>query len=268
MVSNLSIIFMAISGIISVALPVILYLYWRKKYKLKVIPALVGAAAFIVFAMILEQLMHAVVLRPSADGTVALINKHPALFVLYVIFAAGVFEETARFISFKILRKKYRNFGTALSYGIGHGGIESVIVLGVMSISNIAFSIMINSGATEMLASAGVNAQTLAALVETSPYMFLVGALERVFAITIHISLSVLVWFAATRKGKLWLYPAAIILHAIANLAAALMKVGVIKSILFVEILVGIIALSIALLAVRMCCKLGRNEEDTPLLRT
>jgi uncharacterized membrane protein YhfC len=260
MVSLLSIIFMAVAGLISVALPVGLFLFWRKKYGLKLIPALVGTAAFIVFAMVLEQLLHFVVLRPEADGTVALISSNPALFVLYVIFAAGIFEETARFVSFKLLNKKFRDFGAALSYGIGHGGIEAVLLLGVASISNIAFSVMINSGSLEALASAGVTAETTAALVETSPYMFLVGGLERVFAVTIHISLSVLVWYAASRKDKIWLYPAAILLHAAANFPAALMQAGVIDSILLVEILTGVSALSIALLTVCAYRKLRGDE--------
>ena len=33
-------------------------------------------------------------------------------------------------------------------------------------------------------------------------------------AITIHIGLSVLVWFAAKKPGKTWLFPLAILLHA------------------------------------------------------
>jgi uncharacterized membrane protein YhfC len=111
-----------------------------------------------------------------------------------------------------------------------------------------------------VLASAGVTAETTAALVETSPYMFLVGGLERVFAVTIHISLSVLVWYAASRKDKVWLYPAAVLLHAAANFPAALMQAGVIDSILLVEILTGVSALGIALLTICAYRKFGGDE--------
>ena len=265
MVSNLSILFMAVAGIISIALPVVLFLFWRRKHRLRIVPALIGAAAFIIFAMVLEQLMHLAVLRPDADGTIALLSDNPALYVLYGIFAAGIFEETARFIAFKLLKKKHDGAGTALSYGIGHGGIEAVIVLGLTSVNNIALSAMINSGSAELPSFAGGTAETMAVLVETSPFLFLVGALERVFAVSIHVSLSVFVWFAAMRKSKFWLYPVAITLHATANLSAALMHTGVLDSILLVEVLVGITSLLIALLAVYLYRKLGRNDEGAPI---
>ncbi|MDR0538038.1 MAG: YhfC family intramembrane metalloprotease [Tannerellaceae bacterium] len=58
---------------------------------------------------------------------------------------AGLFEETARFISFKILKKKYNGIGTGLAYGIGHGGIEAVLLAGLSMIVSIVFCIMINT---------------------------------------------------------------------------------------------------------------------------
>ena len=40
-----------------------------------------------------------------------------------------------------------------------------------------------------------------------------VGLFERVFAFLFHVGASILVFYAARDKGKLWLYPLAIILH-------------------------------------------------------
>ena len=41
---------------------------------------------------------------------------------------AGIFEETARWIGYKILKKKADSFGAALTLGAGHGGIEAIII--------------------------------------------------------------------------------------------------------------------------------------------
>jgi uncharacterized membrane protein YhfC len=49
---------------------------------------MVGTAAFVVFALGLEQLAHLLVLKPAPDGSIALMNQ-PFLYVLYVIFTAA-----------------------------------------------------------------------------------------------------------------------------------------------------------------------------------
>ena len=59
---------------------------------------------------------------------------------------AGIFEETARFVSFKILKKIFTGISTGLSYGIGHGGIESVLLAGFSMIAGLVFGILINTG--------------------------------------------------------------------------------------------------------------------------
>lgn len=206
-VSILSIVCMAISAIISIGVPIGLFLFWRKRFDMKVVPMLVGLAAFVIFAMLLEQMLHMVVLKPDAAGNIAL-KSNPFLYMLYGCFAAGIFEESARFISFKLLKKKYHGIGTGLSYGIGHGGIEAGLLLGIAMINNIVLAFMINSGTIEAVQSGlqGAAATRLGtqitALTTTQPYMFLVGGAERIFAIAIQISLSVLVWYAVNKKGN------------------------------------------------------------------
>jgi len=263
MISGLSILFMAISAIISIGLPVVLFFVWRKKYNLKLIPMLVGVAAFVLFAMILEQLLHIVVLRPAADGTIALAKNNPALFVLYGIFAAGIFEETARFISFHLLKKKYDGVGTGLSYGIGHGGIEAVLIAGVAMLSSIVMSIAVNTGNAGILGSDPIVLAQIDAVRTAGPIMFLASGFERIIAITVHISLSVLVWCAVKVKGKLWLYPAAIILHAIVNIVPAMYQAGLTDNVWLVEAII-IIPATLTAIAAYFACKPLINPPETP----
>ena len=75
MIPVLSIVFIGVSAAVSIGLPIALFFAFRKKYGLKIVPMLVGAAAFIVFAMVLEQLLHYFVLRPGPDGSIALRYK-------------------------------------------------------------------------------------------------------------------------------------------------------------------------------------------------
>jgi Predicted membrane protein len=107
---------------------------------------ILGIGIFIVFALILEQIMHYIVLSPSADGTIELLSAAPWLYVLYGIFAAGIFEETGRLLAFLITKRHYKDIDSAVSYGIGHGGIEAVAVVGLGMLNGIVLAVLINSG--------------------------------------------------------------------------------------------------------------------------
>jgi uncharacterized membrane protein YhfC len=244
-------VFMAVTLLLSLLLPAFLFLFWRKRHNLKLGPALVGAAAFFVFALVLEQALHLIVLKPGADGSVALAQDSPLLFVLYGVFAAGVFEETARLISFILLKRRYGGVGAALSYGIGHGGIEAIGLVGLSMISNLALCLVINSGNTAALGPLPQVAEAVDTLVNTEPVLFLAGGIERIAAMAVHISLSVLVWLAVSKR-KLWLFPAAIVLHALVDLPAMLSKIGVINSIAAVEVIVFVLAAALVAAAVRI----------------
>ncbi|MDR1913150.1 MAG: YhfC family intramembrane metalloprotease [Clostridiales bacterium] len=227
-VSILSVVFMTISAILSIGTPLFLFFFFKKRLLLKVVPLLAGIAGFVVFALILEQLVHIVVLKPSPTGEIALKSK-PILFILYGCFMAGIFEESSRFILFHVLKKKYSGIGTGLSYGIGHGGIEAILITGASMIGNLVLSVVINLGLTS------VPPEIISGLTEIAPYMFLIGGFERIFAIAIQISLSVIVFYSVFYNGKWWIYPLAIIVHAIIDLPAILMQIEVIKNIFFVE---------------------------------
>lgn len=120
-VSTASMVGMVFSLIISVGLPIVLGIIVYKKTHAKVSSCFIGAGIFVVFALILEQIIHTIVLaiNPAFQG-------HIVLFGLYAALAAGLFEETGRFIAMKFFMKKSLDKGNALMYGVGHGGVERV----------------------------------------------------------------------------------------------------------------------------------------------
>ncbi|WP_017547686.1 YhfC family intramembrane metalloprotease [Salinicoccus carnicancri] len=226
MISTTSIVLMGISGLFSILLPFIFILILRRRFSIRWIPILIGAATFIIFAMVLEQISHLLVLRPGEGGEVHTLVDSPWLYVLYGVLAAGIFEETGRLTAFLLMKKKYRQVDSAISYGIGHGGIEAVIVLGLGMLNTIIFSFMINSGSSivDTLPQA-----TVESIVGTPAVAYALGIVERIFAIGVHLGLSVIV-FAAVMKGRWRLFPLAIVLHALTNMTAAMMQAGLITS--------------------------------------
>lgn len=251
-ISIASIACIIISALLSTGVPIALLIFVRKKYGAPIIPALVGALAFVLFALVLEQQMHMLVLKPAADGTIAL-RSQPFLYMLYGCFAAGIFEETARFISFHILKRRFQGIKTAVSYGIGHGGTEAILIAGLAMINNAVFAFMVNSNGIESF-TAGENgaliAQQIQALAATPPSMFLVSALERMSALAIQIGLSVIVFYSVYPKRRLWLFPLAILIHAVIDAPAALMQAGALTSLFFVEALVFVLAVATVGIAV------------------
>ena len=220
----------------------------------------IGIGVFIVFALGLQQILHFFVLRPNPDGTINLITRDPAIYVLYAILAAGIFEETGRFIAFNIIKKRYEGTGAGLSYGIGHGGIEALLLAGLPMVGLITMSLVVNSGNAIMLGGDPAVFAQISVLINSESTLFLASGVERIIAISVHISLSMLVWCAVKVKSKLWLYPAAIVLHAIFNIAPAMYQTGMITNVWLTEVIIFVMAIPIAAVAYYACRIIERES--------
>lgn len=217
--------------VIGLAIPVGAALIWRFGFKKGTLAAtFAGAGMFLVFAMILESLLHQVML-PLVSGNLV-------LYCVYGALAAGIFEETARFLCFRFLMKKQLSAENAVSYGIGHGGFEMISVLVITSFGVIVMAVSMNSmGAAEFIKNASGGNEAIAAQLTQQmenyaamniPQAFL-SVYERIVAMAFHISMSVIVMEAVKVKGRIWLYPAAVVLHALLDTPAVLYQSGVIS---------------------------------------
>lgn len=238
-------IFMGISMIMGLVFPLIGLILMRRRYNSSIKPFIIGCAVMFVFVFLLESTVHRIVLSNSEMAE--WLGKRPLFFALYGGLMAGVFEEIGRFIAFKtFLRKMHDRNENALMYGIGHGGFESIMLLTIGMLSNLAVSFTINSTGGETLPAALWETANL--LISSPSWIFLVGIVERAFAIVIQISLSVIVWFAAKNLKKLWLLPLAIILHTISDMIPTYMSSKG-SHILLTELMVMIIAIITAIIA-------------------
>ncbi|MGN0424385.1 MAG: YhfC family intramembrane metalloprotease [Acetatifactor sp.] len=213
---------MAVSLIISVTLPIVLLIVWRRKTKASFSSFFIGAGIFILFALILEQILHSVML--GLTGTV--LRDNIWLYALYGGLAAGLFEETGRLTAMKFFMKN-PDKKNAIMYGIGHGGIEAILITGLNMISNLATSMMINAGQLEsILAPLGDEKQTLLAQLSalwTEPsWKFYMAGVERISAVMLHIVMSYLVYMAVKNKKIVW-YVLSVLLHAVINAGTILL---------------------------------------------
>lgn len=251
-VSNLSIVFIMLCMLIGVAIPVVLATYFRKKYDVGMLPFWMGVLVMLVFAFVLEQMVHALVLTSGAGEA---ISSNMWLMAIYGGLMAGLFEETGRFVAMRfVLKKRDSDPHNALMYGAGHGGFEAVMVLSVGMVNNLIYAFCINTGTTAVLMTSlddgtkQMLEQAFDTLVNASPFLFLLSPLERFAAVLAQLALSVLVWFAATRSGQLRWYFVAVALHCVMDAGAAILS-GLGVPTLLIEVVVWILAIGFALVA-------------------
>lgn len=220
-------VWLVLGAVIWVTVPVVIAVIWKIRKKEPVTSILVGAATFLVFALILEKPIQNMLVFPTAMGlsdhaVSQFLNANPVLMALVTGLFPGIFEETGRLVAFKTVLKKRKNRETAISYGIGHGGFEVILILGITYIQYIAYAVMINSGTfgalVEKVAAQApeqaATAETLANTIVAFSFSDLgIASIERIFAVLFHIGASILVFYACKDKKYFWLYPLAIILH-------------------------------------------------------
>lgn len=211
-------------------LPTVLCIWWLKTRHEKFTSVLTGAMTFLIFALVLESIVHSIVFMVFPG-----IKDNVVAYMLYGALMAGIFEETGRFLAYKLVLKKRTNRETAISYGIGHGGFEAVYILAATGINNFVYASIINAGQfpalLDQLKAAGQDTSPIESLPEQLAAFGIADIglpiLERVFAVMFHIALSILVFYAV-KNGKIWMYFLAVILHALLDAPAALYQQGVI----------------------------------------
>lgn len=230
-VTQQAIIWRMIAGGIGILLPILVLLIWKKRTGSKIKPAVVGAIVFVLFAQILEGIPKFIFFAgvlPISDY----VWSHTWTYVMTGCLLAGIFEEVGRYVAFRFFLRKYQDRKDAITYGIGHGGIESILVLGIAGISSIGMAAVINNGSMEQsLANLSMGQARsielqVAAIVGYGAVRMLLEVLERVVAMTLHIALSVIV-FQSVRAKKIGFLFLAILLHACFDIPAALYQCSV-----------------------------------------
>lgn len=205
------------------------YLNIRKNAEIKY--AVAGAVVFFSFALVLEKMLHLVVL-PLIDQ-----EKQTWLYVLYGALAAGIFEEIPRYYVLKIMDKK-KSLGTydALQYGLGHGGFEMTILVGLTGISHFFLERKVNAlGLAAILkdippAYHGQVKESIQALASIQGVQVIPPLVERILALSFHLAMALLAYFIVRGFLKKSALVLAVGLHFLMDLPAMLFQVGLVKS--------------------------------------
>ncbi|WP_294476635.1 YhfC family intramembrane metalloprotease [uncultured Ruminococcus sp.] len=253
-----------VSGALMILAALTYFFIVCKKIKLNVKALIVGAVVFPVFALGLKNILQYPLL--IADTPVARAAADNVWLLCFIgAVCAGLFEETGRFIAFKTVLKNCKSREDSVSYGLGHGGFEAVY-LGLYNISLIAMGLIVNNSGVDAVLKGAEGAardsavEQLRGYAEQTLLSGLLGGFERIPAIALQIGLSMLVFAAARQKGKGWLYPLAIFLHALVDFTIAFYKAGYFGLAVFEMIFVAVTAVIVFAAYKFVYKKMDRNE--------
>lgn len=183
-----------------------IYLSVKKKHVAK--PFFIGMLVFFVFQMVIRLPIIQLVL-PQTAWFIAM-SRNPWLYGLFMGGTAAITEELGRYIAVRFLLKKNRRYADGIAYGLGHGGIEAMLLIGVNNIANL-FIILSGSSYMAALIAVQLNYATI--------YITL---FERVLAIIVQVGLSILVFYAV-RSEQLRYLIFALVIHTMIDAAIVIL---------------------------------------------
>jgi uncharacterized membrane protein YhfC len=213
-----------LSSLLTISIAVGLGFYLTRKFKLGWRLYWIGAAIFII-----SQIFHI----PFKIGLTYLFrigflptppeSWQPLFNAVVLGLSAGIFEETARYLGYRWWAKEARSWSKGLLYGAGHGGMEAILVGGLVlytffqmfALRGLDLSTMIPADQLEV-----AQAQ-VAAYWSATWYDSLLSTLERLLTIPVQICFSILVLQVFTRGRAYWLL-LAILWHAIIDALAVI----------------------------------------------
>ena len=193
-----------------------------------------GAAAFVVSQLLIRVPILQLLLPNFAwFGAMQL---YPWAYRLFLGLTAGLAEETARWIAFRYLLKGKHTLEHGLAFGLGHGGIEAMLLVGL-----------------NMIAGAVMTLTGQAAQFPADSGSVLVAGAERLFAMAFHVGASLLILYGVRTGRGLWYWILAVALHGVLDAAVVILPAVFGVGVLGLELCVAVVGSLTLALGIRLC---------------
>lgn len=223
----------SIALLIDVAFPIIVTIWFKRRYGSTWRLWLYGVVIFVLFQLITRvplMMYLGIIVGPIiAESTILAVGWLGVASV-----TAGLVEEIGRWLGYRYLFPRVRaehNWANGVMYGLGHGGVESIVLVGGIVLSNLlsyVFISRLDPSQMSALLSPDQAEAMLTALEQFQtmpPWLPLLGGLERILTLPVQVCLSLLVLQGFVRRERRWLW-IAILAHTVVNFVAALVASG------------------------------------------
>jgi uncharacterized membrane protein YhfC len=144
------------------------------------------------------------------------------IWLLILAITAGLFEEVGRYVGYRLLlRREPKTWSKAVMFGLGQGGLESIVVVGGQIVLTAINTIMLSTiDVSTLPAAQRQGVLQLFAAINAEPFWLpLLAAWERLWTIPLHVALAVMVVQVFRRQQIRWLL-LAILFHALVDFLA------------------------------------------------
>lgn len=217
-----------LSLIVMIGLPVLLAFLVTRYFKVSWWVVLAGVLTFLL-SQVLRYPLSLGINALFANGTLSVPDKTwvPVVNGVLAGLLAGVCEESARWLGFKALRGKAEKYGSAFALGVGHGGIESILIAVLGTGATLFTVLFFNPGAQLAKGVSSNEVQYMLFQIQqfwTAPWHTgLLPGVERVIAISTQIVLATMVWRAIVDRSFVW-FALAILYHMVIDAVAVFLQ--------------------------------------------
>jgi uncharacterized membrane protein YhfC len=214
------------SGALEILFPVGLGFMMKRRLGVSWRWFFVGAALFLasIIRFPLNQYVSSAVLTQGYGNTLTML-----ILAAFPSLTAGVFEEGARYIAYRYVIEDH-SLKNGLMYGAGHGGMESIFIVGV-NVLTLGVLLLVNPYS--------IPQPILGSILMSPAYLPLVGLYERLGTMTLQIGLSVMVLEYFRRKDIRYLV-GAFALHFLVDFVAL---VTLRRGLVYPELVITVVAL-------------------------
>jgi len=200
--------------VVEIVFPILLAFWVTRRFKTDWLLIGVGVTTFI-FSQIIHIPIVTGLTAAAQNGWISFPSGIPGRLINAFLLGslAGLCEEPTRWIGYKLLKSKGDSWKAAVTLGVGHGGIESVGLVGFSVLANLVIMILVSNFGVSI---PGLTESQVTQFWALPWHIPLAGAVERLMAILLHITLSTLVWLSIRNKTILWLL-AAILWHTVVD---------------------------------------------------
>lgn len=179
----------------SIIVPVVLSIFYVHKQKGSLKVVLLGAFTFFFFQLLIRIPLLGMLVDVNWFYIMTVTNSLG--YCAFLGITAGFFEEVGRFLVMKYMLKGFCSTKDAIGFGLGHGGIEAILFVGINAIFALFTSVP-----------------------SISDGDYLLGGFERLCTLVIHVGLSVLV-AKSVRLKKYSFLVLAICIHSLLDFITA-----------------------------------------------